>query len=375
MNLKTFEIEDRSKQFEVQIPRLEDFKVREGDPISEQTLLENPNISLYCLDPKSQTAVFVETPTEVDLSQVPFYYMSQFASATRVVLLPYQVLHNLARQVPLDGHQLILVYSVGRSGSTLTSAAFNQAQDVIGLSEPDIFTQLTAMRAWDESNDQEISELLKSCTYLTCKNPLSKSKSQKWAIKFRSYGIEIGDLIYHLFPNAKCLFLYRNLEDWTDSMVRAFGGDEKITPEVLNLFWEFMKPLVSIAASYSRRDEKLSLAQVFGLHWLSPMEKYLELAEKGIPILPVRYEDMQRKTLPVMEKIFSYCGVKSKDHGELKRILEKDSQAGSPLARDFTQDQQFISKQQVMEELDELLATRPIIDRSDFTLPGTLVLE
>jgi hypothetical protein len=45
------------------------------------------------------------------------------------------------------------------------------------------------------------------------------------------------------------------------------------------------------------------------------------------------------------------------------------------LARDFTQDQQFISKQQVMKELDELLATRPAIDRSDFTLPGTLVLE
>src|SRR5688572_8388910 len=105
MNMKTFEIEDRFKQFEVQIPQLEDFKLREAAPISEQTVLENPNISLYCLDPKSQTAVFVETPTEVDLSQVPFYYMSQFASATRVIPLPYQILHNLARQVPLDGHQ------------------------------------------------------------------------------------------------------------------------------------------------------------------------------------------------------------------------------------------------------------------------------
>ena len=76
-----------------------------------------------------------------------------------------------------------------------------------------------------------------------------------------------------------------------------------------------------------------------------------------------------------MEKIFSYCGVETKDHGELKRVLEKDSQAGSLLARDFTQDKQFIGKQQVMKELDELLATRPVIDRSDFKLPGTLVLE
>lgn len=375
MNLQTFKLEDRHKQFEVQIPQLEDFKLREGDLISEQRVLENPNISLYCLDPKNRTAIFVETPTEVDLSQVPFYYMSQFAHATRVILVPYLVLHNLARQVPLEGHQLILVYSVGRSGSTLTSAAFNQADGVIGLSEPDIFTQLTAMRAWNGSNDQEISELLKSCTHLTCKNPVSKNKPQKWAIKFRSYGIEIGDLMYRLFPDAKCLFLYRNLEDWTDSMVRAFGGDEKITPEVLNLFWEFMKPLVKIAASYSVENEKLSLAQVFGLHWLSPMERYLELAEKGIPILPVRYEDMKQKTLSVMEKLFSYCGIESKDQGELKKVLEKDSQAGSLLGRDFTQDQQFNSKREVMKELHELLATRPVINRSDFELPGTLVLE
>jgi hypothetical protein len=375
MNLQTFEIEDRHKKFEVQIPQLEDFKLQEGDLISEQRVLENPNISLYGLDPKNRTAIFVETPIEVDLSQVPFYYMSQFANATRVILVPYRVLHNLARQIPLEGHQLILVYSVGRSGSTLTSAAFNEADGVIGLSEPDTFTKLTAMRAWDGSNDQEISELLKSCTHLTCKNPASKDEPQKWAIKFRSYGIEIGDLMYRLFPDAKCLFLYRNLEDWTDSMVRAFGGDEKITPEVVNLFWEFMKPLVKITASYSVENEKLSLAQVFGLHWLSPMERYLDLAEKGIPILPVRYEDMKQKTLSVMEKIFSYCGLETKDQDELKRVLEKDSQAGSPLGRDFTQDQEFNSKREVMKKLHELLATRPVINRSDFELPGTLVLE
>ena len=375
MSLQTFEIEERSKQFEVQIPQLGDFKIRQAGSISSQELLENPNISIYCLDPKNQQTVFVEVPAEIDLSQVPFYYMAQFTHAMRAILVPYQELHKLAGQVPLAGHQLILVYSVGRSGSTLTSVAFNQADGVIGLSEPDVFTQLVAMRDWDGSNDQEISQLLKSCTHLTCKNPVSKNKLQKWAIKFRSYGIEIGDLMYRLFPDATCLFLYRNLEDWTDSMVRAFGGDEKITPETLNLFWEFMKPLVKLAASRSMGDEELSLAQVFGLHWLSPMESCLDLVEKGIPILPVRYEDMKQKTLPVMEKIFSYCGIEPEDQGELNKVLGKDSQAGSLLARDFTQDQQFQSKQDVIKELHELLATRPVIDRSDFELPGTLIVE
>jgi hypothetical protein len=194
-------------------------------------------------------------------------------------------------------------------------------------------------------------------------------------MRISSYGIEIGDLMYRFFPDAKCLFLYRNLEDWTDSMVRAFGGDEKITPEVLDRFWEFMKPLVRMATPYCEGDEKPSFVQVFGLHWLSPMERYLDLAEKGIPMLPVRYEDMKRNTLPVMEKIFSYCGIEPKEQGELKKVLEKDSQAGSLLGRDFTQDQPFSRKREVMKALRELLATRPVINRSDFELPGTLVAE
>ena len=375
MTLQTFEIEERYKQFEQLIPQFSDFKIRKTRSISSQELLENPNISIYCLDPKTQHAVFVEIPSEIDLSQVPFYYMAQFAHAMRVILVPYQDLHTLAQQIPLAGDQLMLVYSVGRCGSTLTSMAFNQADGVIGLSEPDVFTQLVAMRDWDGSNDQEISELLKACTHLTCKGWVTKGKPKKWAIKFRSYGIEIGDLINQHFPEARSLFLYRNAEDWTDSMVRGFGGDKVITPEILSFFWNFMKPLVRLPALYDDRDEELSLAQVLGLHWLSPMETYLNLVEKGIQMLPVRYEDMKRKTLPVMEKIFSYCGIESKDRDELKKVLEKDSQAGSVLAREFTQDQQFQSKQQVMKELDELLATRPVINRSDFKLPGTLVLE
>jgi hypothetical protein len=375
MSLQAFAIEERYKQFEALIPQLGDFKIRKTGSISSQELLENPNISIYCLDPKNQHAVFVETPTEIDLSQVPFYYMAQFAHAMRVILVPYQDLYTLAQQVPLAGHQLILVYSVGRSGSTLTSVAFNQADGVIGLSEPDVFSQLVAMRDWDGSNDQEISELLKACTHLTCKSWPMKGKPRKWAIKFRSYGIENGDLMHQHFREARALFLYRNAEDWTDSMVRAFGGDKAITPEILSNFWNFMKPLVRPAVLYDDRDKELSLAQVLGLHWLSPMETYLNLVEKGIQILPVRYEDMKRQPLPVMEKIFSYCGVEPKDPDELKKVLEKDSQAGSVLAREFTQDQQFQSKQEVMKELHDLIATRPAINRADFELPGTLVLE
>lgn len=367
---QTYQIVERSKTNIVDIPQPGDFK---SSFITAQTLLENPNISLYCLDQENKNAIFVETPPEIELSQVPFIFMAQFEYADRVILAPYETFYQLAQQVPLEEHQLILIYSIGRSGTTVTSAAFNHAEDVISLSEPDAFSQPIAIRAWDGSNDREVSTLLKACTHLICKNPKTKDQPQKWAIKFRSHGIEIGDLMYEHFPEAKSLFLYRNAEDWFDSMVRAFGGNEAITHDVLNYVWNWTKPLMKLTASYTEAD--LSIARVFGVIWLSLMESYRNHAENGIPMLPVRYEDLKMETMPVMEEIFKYCGVAVKNRGSLAKVLKKDSQAGTVVARDITQKQQFRNRQEVMGELRDLLAARPVINRTDYIFPGTLTLE
>jgi len=44
-----------------------------------------------------------------------------------------------------------------------------------------------------------------------------------WVIKFRSFTIELGDLLHKHFPNTRNIFLYRNAEPWLNSMLRAFG--------------------------------------------------------------------------------------------------------------------------------------------------------
>ena len=89
MVLQTFDIEDREKRFEAQLPQRDDFTTRTSGTISHQEVLDNPHISLYCLDPNHQNAVFVETPPDLNLAHVPFSYMAQFAHATRVIVAPY----------------------------------------------------------------------------------------------------------------------------------------------------------------------------------------------------------------------------------------------------------------------------------------------
>ena len=92
--------------------------------------MEQPTVSLYCLDHANQRALFVDTPPEVDLLQAPFYFIAQYQAAQRLIAVPYATLHALAREVELDPQRIILFYSTGRCGSTLFSHVLNQTPNV-----------------------------------------------------------------------------------------------------------------------------------------------------------------------------------------------------------------------------------------------------
>ena len=82
----------------------------------------------------------------------------------------------------------------------------------------------SASAAWsDGSNDAEISALVESCLKLLCKPMEQTPHPRGWVIKFRSFTIELGDLLHKHFPNTRNIFLYRNAEPWLNSMLRAFG--------------------------------------------------------------------------------------------------------------------------------------------------------
>ena len=130
-------------------------------------------------------------------------------------------LHYLVDEQPFHDDQLILLYSVGRCGSTLMSEVFNQLDDVVSLSEPDVFTQLLKMRRADGKHDVWLKRLLKT-SLLSLMKPMPLKRPLKYVIKFRSFGIELIDLISEMFPHAQNLFMYRNAEDWARSSARAF---------------------------------------------------------------------------------------------------------------------------------------------------------
>lgn len=375
MDAQVFDVISRNKMFPFDAPSVDDFELSPIGLIKSQTILENPAISLYCLEPDNQQAVFVVTPQVEQLLAAPFYYLGQYEDASEVIKVSYQTLEQLADQVTLDDQRMVLIYSMGRSGTTLVSSAFNQAEEVVSLSEPDVYTQLVKMRGFSGDNDAEISALTRACLRLTCKDRVD-GVQPVWVLKFRSFVMELADLIYTHYPRAKCLFLYRNAEPWVRSMSRAFGGSEIPSHEQLVGFWMWNQTVHKKIDSYPLASlEEITPSLFMSLNWLNYMERCLERLNAGQAMLPVRYEDIKATPLPAIERMFDYCGVHVSDIRQIQEVLEKDSQAKSVLSREQLKQVTWEIPPEEMAVVNQIIAEQPVINSPDYHLPGTLQLN
>ena len=348
-----------------------DFEFEEGNVIDPTVVVTNPLISLYCLDHPNQRALFVETAPGVDLSQAPFLYQAQYENTVNLYGVPYGTLHQLAKDISLDSERLIFVYSVGRAGSTLLGSALNAVDGVVGLSEPDVFTQLVIFRDFEGSNEAEISSLMESCMKLQCKPTEQTPKPSAWVIKFRSFGIELGDLLYKHFPNSKNIFIYRNAETWMTSTMRAFVENEH-NVEYRTFFQGFLSTMVPpIAKHVQSGGELLTFSSIGSMMWLRAMEKYMNLHEQGMPGLAVRYEDLKAAPQETMAKIVEYSGFSNANMEAVYQVLEKDSQAGSAFSQESLGQKNFVMTEAHRADLARILGAHPVINSPDFMIPTT----
>jgi hypothetical protein len=346
----------------------QNFILREGGSIPAQIIVENPNVSLYCLDDDNRRALFVEVPPGTDLINVPFFYLTQYQQAQRVIAVPYDEMHQLAADVPIG--KVAFIYSVGRCGSTLISQALNEVEGVVSLSEPDVYTQITMLRYADGSRDAEYARLLESCTRLLCRGNAVTS------IKFRALAIHLADLLYEVFPQAPNLFLYRHAESWTRSMNAAFSGDA--TPMLQNpLFMLFLMAQAPLTAPYIQRHQRPpELVEVFTLLWLSILDKYLTLHAQGIPFLALRYEELVAQPQAALAALFDHFGLPRASIEAAYGAFSKDSQEGTVLSRDHIEHSTVVPlTAEGFAQLRAVLQEHPVIQSSDFIVPDTVMFQ
>ena len=350
---------------------MRDFRLRETGQVPARTILENPRITLYSLDFENSQAVFVETPAYVNLSHTPFYFITQFEEAERVLTIPFETMLQLAQSVSVDGNRLISIYSVGRCGSTLASQIFAQIPGVINISEPNALSQLVVARNSRAYSEDDLVALLKATVCLLCKTAAETA----WVIKGQSFVIELGDWLHEIYPQTKNLFLYRHAETWLRSGLRAYSNVVEGTDEERrareNQRREVLGPLVPSIAHY---DAKLPLshAEMLALMWLSAMERYVQYCGMGIEMLAVRYASWRSAPRETAEAMLDYCQCRPTDMTAIYETLNRDSQAGTGLSREALEQRKRVITERELRELHWHLQHHAFIHDADYKVPNTL---
>ena len=374
MIAKVLYIQSKQRPHPLSIVKRQDFDCIEGENINPKIIIESPNISLYCLDPQNQQAIFVETPLEIELSNAAFFYQAQYEYAQRLIAVPLEDLPQLITAIEEPIEKLIMIYSVGRCGSTLLSKVFNQIETVLSLSEPDVFSQIVGLRNPDGSNDAEIAQLLKICIYLLSK-PTLKGKQSCFVLKLRSFCIELGDLIYQAFPDSQVIFLYRNAEDVVRSSIRAFVYLSAMLPTIaqnIDLYSRFIPLLKEYANDIDFTDS--SAIDIYTTAWLSVIQRYRFLQQRGIPTCTIRYENLVADPQKIVSAIFEYCGLSLAEVSHSCQVFAKDSQSDSNLSKEnlSKHEIQIPDILEIRQKMDKLLQKHPEIKTPDFFVPDTL---
>ncbi len=378
MNATIHNILQKTKQDPTGFVSINDFQTAAGEPFNAQQILQDPTISLYCLQHQAKQVVFVQTAPDIDLTQYPFFYQAQFEQATRLITIPYIILHQLAAQAAQTepaNKKLLLIYSVGRCGSTLLSQVFDHVEGILSLSEPDFFTNILLNRNLDGSNDVELMNILRSGIQLLMK-PLSNRQPDSWVIKFRSSGFEIADLIHKAYPTAKNIFLYRDAIKRTRSEARAFNLFTVKPVKMNNQMLQRWLHLIPLIENYKRKAKwgRLSRIEMSALAWLSRMDRYLTLHEQGVPMCAIRYEDMITRSEAIIEALFSFCDISSDYVPQTLHVFDRDSQAGTSLSRSKidTSPTNELTAQHI-KQIHKILRKHPVIKTADYILPETAV--
>jgi len=349
---------------------LDRFTLTPGGSVRSEIVIEHDNITPYCLDHDSRRLIFTELPVGLDLSSRPFPFTDQLVSARRLIAVSYDELADLAAAVPAP-RQLVFVFNSARAGSTLLHQILNELDEVVSYSELDFFTNLVAVA--HRSDDRHgWSDLLKHCVTLFAYPVADKTV----AFKFRSDCTDIADIFHEAFPTAKNLFLYRNAIDWSASWWRMHlqvDGPPVVPIEDYRADrihrtgrateFDAIVPTDRTTAPYS-----LAMLPL----WLITIQAYLRHHEHGVPIVALRYEDLNTHREAMLGEVLDQIGLARDQLTPALRGFERDSQADTGLRQTGGRTNQVTLDDAQVDEIVAALArlTPPLLP--DVVLPGTV---
>ena len=343
---------------------LADFDLGPGRVVAPGVEILRGNWSLYTIERVSNSAIFVDLPIGCDLSESAFAYVDQHGLAQRVMIVPFGELAQLADRIAAPDH-VIFLFSIGRCGSTLLSQALNATPGVWSLSEPDAYSRLI-LQNYNRSDRidysrAEVISLIRACTRLLFRPPAGRN-ARVFAIKFRSQALFQADLYHEALPEASCVFLYRDALGWANSfyrMARKYDFPPLLTGDHRRDIWNTVTAaddLRKLTPFVDWEANELPLEDALAPGWACNMQEYTRHLRDGVPFLALRYNEFNADRLMSLQHLFRHCRLDPALAEKALSAFERDSQAGTLVARDAAADS--LRPDQVTR-LRKLLARHP----------------
>jgi hypothetical protein len=345
-----------------------------GDAItsSPSRVLDELGWTLYCLHQETARAVFVKTPPDCDLGATPFLRMAQFQSATHVLLMPWGELESLAAKVPLP-QNMILIFNMGRSGTTLVSRMLANVKNVMSLSEP--CTQLDITMNRSANGPALTAKLIAECTRLLCRPPYGAAP-ETVAFKFYSQALFNCTDYFSSFPSAKFVFLYRDALSWGNSlqkMVMGFGLSDIFNEEQKNFSWKMGSAAndPKILDDYFDPNAKTFFGElVHAPVWALYMDEYMKNFDAGVPFLALRYNEINADHETATKVLLKHCGLSASAISDALHGFDDDSQKGSGIGKD---NKATGFKPENYRRFAKTLAKHPRFNSPDILLPDIYI--
>lgn len=311
-----------------------DFTRSVGEAVDPRRVVEEPGWSPYCLDPTNNAITFVRLPPEIDLSEAPFYFVTQYREANAIIDMPFDEALALAATLPIP--EVALIFSIGRCGTTLVSHALNGSPEVVSLSEPESFAQKAALSALDPSVDRN------ALIGALCRFHFAARQNRNGrllAIKFRSQTLFVAEDIYRALPRARYVFMYRDAVSWSESFVqfgRAIGVTFPIDKPTRDFTWGMLsadRPLSDLAKYTDTAAELTEAGAILPAAWSLHLEEYRRLLHLGVPFLALRYNELVSNRKTELERLFTHCGIATGAVDKALDAFDEDSQKGTVLER------------------------------------------
>jgi hypothetical protein len=366
MQADIYTIQHKARPPGVSFANISDFELKVGGHLSVDELSLRDTVSLYCLDLKSRCAVFVEGDTLTSLADEPFLYLGQYKGARRVWTLAFDDFIEWSGSLE-DPRKLIFVHSTGRCGSTLVSRLLGRLPNSFSLSEPDALCDLVLARFYRPENTDYQQQLFRACIRALCKD----DSNRRVSIKGRSFTIELADWMHASYPHARHLFIYRNIYDWIESIMRAFPANTTNAQRAAEDARRLLTPLVPLLRR-SEEGEMLSLASVHALMWKSTMMSYIELHKSGANAHALDYDALLKMPHGIVRSLSRSLGLEPISAQTLNAVMNRDSQENSPLARATLKSRHIQLSPADLKDIERQLGTPPALSSSHFEVPNEL---